>query len=888
VAPVLVRAADGGLVVNDPTEEPRIRTPDQRLRIFVSSTLLELRPERAAARHAIEGMHLAPVMFELGARPHPPRELYRAYLAQSDVFVGIYWQEYGWIAPGEDISGLEDEYCLAPGDMPKLIYVKRSAEREPRLAALLERIRDDDGTSYMSFDTADELARLVGSDLASLLAERFDASRSEPAPSPDAGSGAALDVPAVGGRIPVTSTDAVGRETAIATLLDWLGSDAKRLVTLVGPGGIGKTRLAVEIARLAQDRFDRVTFVRLAEVAESGDVLPSIARDLGVRDTRDRPLVQQIGSARTGRVDLIVLDNFEQVLPAAMDVLALLNALPGATFLVTSRARLRVRGEHVFDVEPLALPDANAPPSVEQLLEAPAVRMFRDRAEAADPRFELTAENAAEVASICRALEGVPLALELAAARIRILTPAAMLARLDRVLPLLTTGDRDVPERQRTIRATVEWSIDLLSPDARSMFTCLGVFSGDFSLDAAEAVTAGAPWATDLLGTLLELVDGSLVRQREEAGVPFFSMLVPVRELAAARFAEGADAAAVYRAHADFYVELSLAAEPLLRGPTQPAAVARLEAERDNLRAAYRHLIALGEGDAVAEAVWQTFLYWWIRSLMPEARAWMEEVLDAHVPLSRRARAIALAYSSWVSVWQRDPSVTTEPAAESVELFRAEGDEFSEALALAILSLCCMSVSPPQLRRALEGQQEALDLPAVQANPTFLAVLLTGLGRVLFHSGDPAAALEVFERSRDVAVAAGDLFVESIAVTQVGWARLALGDPRPDPFLRALEIATGLDNVGGIAFAFEGLAATAGTTGDVERAGTLLGAAESLRSRTGLMDQREYRSYQPVVDAILAGDRAADFEAAREAGRRMARPDALAMALEPTSQVTST
>ncbi|HVL61419.1 MAG TPA: DUF4062 domain-containing protein, partial [Microbacterium sp.] len=157
MAPVLVRAADGGLVVNDPTEEPRIRTPDQRLRIFVSSTLLELRPERAAARHAIEGMHLAPVMFELGARPHPPRELYRAYLAQSDVFVGIYWQEYGWIAPGEDISGLEDEYCLAPGDMPKLIYVKQPAEREERLAGLITRIRDDDTASYTPFSSAEEL-----------------------------------------------------------------------------------------------------------------------------------------------------------------------------------------------------------------------------------------------------------------------------------------------------------------------------------------------------------------------------------------------------------------------------------------------------------------------------------------------------------------------------------------------------------------------------------------------------------------------------------------------------------------------------------------------------------------------------------------------------------
>ena len=800
--------------------------------------------------------------------------------------MGVYWQQYGWIAPGEEISGLEDEYRLAPHEMPKLIYVKQPAERDERLDALIARIRDDDTASYTPFSTADELAELIATDLATLFAERFDASRAKPATTSDDMPDAAADVPAVAGRIPTPTSGAVGRETEIATLLDWLSWDVKRLVTLVGPGGIGKTRLAVEVARLAQERFDRVTFVRLAEVREPADVLPTIARDLGVRDTGDRPLDQQIGSARAGRCDLIVLDNFEQVLPAAMDVLALLTALPGATFLVTSRARLRVRGEHIFDVEPLALPQEHAQPSVEELLEAPAVRMFRDRARAADARFDLTAENAADVVRICQALEGVPLALELAAARIRALTPSAMLARLDRVLPLLTTGARDVPERQRTIRATVEWSIDLLSQDAKSLFTCLGVFSGDFSLDAAEAVTAGAPWATDLFGTLLELVDGSLVRQHDAAGLPFFSMLVPVRELAAARFGEGDDAD-VRRAHADFYVDLSVAAEPQLRGRTQPAAVTRLEAERDNLRAAYRHLIAIGAGDVVAEAVWQTFLYWWIRSLMPEARAWMEEVLEARVPLSRRARAIALSFSSWASVWQRDPGISTEPAAESVELFRAERDEFGEALALSILSLCCMSVSPPQLRRAVAGQREALELPAVQANPTFLAVLLTGLGRVLFLSGDPAGALSAFEQSHDVAVQEGDLFAESVAVTQVGWARLALGDPHPDAFLRALEIATGLDNVGGIAFAFEGLAATAGTTGDVERAGTLLGAAESLRSRTGLMDQREYRSYQPVVDAILASDRAVDFEAAREAGHRMPRHAALAIALEPTGSVPS-
>ena len=194
--------------------------------------------------------------------------------------MGVYWQQYGWISPGEEISGLEDEYCLAPRDMPKLIYVKQPAERDERLADLMTRIRDDDSASYTPFSTAEELCELVGGDLATLLAERFDASRRKPATGSDGVPDAAADVPAVAGRIPAPTTDAVGRESAIATLLDWLGWDEKRLVTLVGPGGIGKTRLAVEVARLAQDRFDRVTFVRLAEVREAADVLP---------DDRPRP-----------------------------------------------------------------------------------------------------------------------------------------------------------------------------------------------------------------------------------------------------------------------------------------------------------------------------------------------------------------------------------------------------------------------------------------------------------------------------------------------------------------------------------------------------------------------------------------------------------------------
>jgi predicted ATPase len=856
-----------------------IRTPDQRLRVFVSSTLKELEPERRAARAAIERLRLAPVMFELGARPHPPRQLYRAYLEQSDVFVGVYWQEYGWTAPGEEISGLEDEYRLAPPEMPKLIYVKQPADREARLAELMARVRSDDTASYTPFSTADELADLIAADLATLLAERFDASRAAPAPDVET-------IPA--GRIPAPYSDAIGRERDLATLLEWLGEDAHRLVTLVGPGGIGKSRLAIEVARNAGVRFDRVTFVALAQVRDPEDVLGAIARELGVRDTGDAPLSEQLGIARAGRRDLIVLDNFEQIIDAAPDVVSLLTDLPGATFLVTSRVRLRVRGEQVFDVEPLELPPDPSQASVQAILEAPAMQLFRDRARSADPRFDVTDDNAEDVARICRALEGVPLAIELAAARIRALTPAAMLGRLDRVLPLLVTAARDVPERQRTIQATVEWSIDLLGADARALFERLGVFAGGFSLDAVEAVTAGESWAADLLGTVLELVDGSLLRQHDDHGLPLFSMLVPVREIAAARFELDPDAAAVRHAHAEYYVGLAAETELLLRGATQSAALDRLEAERDDLRAGYRHLIAVGEVDVVADVVWRLFLYWWIRGLLPEVKAWMEVVLESGQQLSPRTRAIALALTSWVALWQPDSEISTERMEEAVALFRAVGDEFSVGLALSIASLSYMSVTPADLDRAEERQHAALALDAVRHDATFHSLFESVLGRILHLRGDADGAVECYERAREIAGRAGDQFAERIALNQIGWSRIATGHPQPELFTRALELSLRLRNEDGDAYALEGLAGSAAVVGDVERAGFLLGAAEALRARTGLHEQRSYVTYQSIVDAVLATDRAAEFEASRVVGRRMPRRAVLEIALDPEAVAAAT
>src|SRR6187431_1297488 len=257
-----------------------IRTPDQRLRIFVSSTLRELEEERRTVRAAIERLRLAPVMFELGARPHPPRDLYRAYLEQSDVFVGIYAERYGWIAPGEDISGLEDEYRLAPRAMPKLIYVRENADRDELLVELIGRIRTDDTASYKSYSSVDELADFVEADLATLLAERFDASRAPAAGTPEV----------VAPQVPSAYTRLIGRESELAAVSALLDDEATRLVTLLGPGGVGKSRLAIEIASATAGFPDGAAFIALENVTEPALLIPSIAYGLGIRDTGEQSL----------------------------------------------------------------------------------------------------------------------------------------------------------------------------------------------------------------------------------------------------------------------------------------------------------------------------------------------------------------------------------------------------------------------------------------------------------------------------------------------------------------------------------------------------------------------------------------------------------------------
>src|SRR5215469_11227454 len=504
-------AADGGWSA--------IRTPDQRLRVFVSSTLEELAAERSAARAAIEQLRLAPVMFEAGARAHPPQEVYRAYLAQSDIFVGIYWQRYGWVGPGMAISGLEDELRLA-AQMPRLLYVKVPAPgMEPGLEQMLDGIRAEGGTAYKRFSSARELRRLIASDLAMMLAERFG------------GPGRAARWPA----IPSPATGLVGRDADVAEVTRMLTAARGRLVVLTGAGGAGKTRLALAVANQTQGQWaDGTAFVDLSPVSDPRLVPDAIASALGlVGQGRERPL-DTLERGLAGRNMLLVLDNFEQVLAAAPAVAGLLQSAPGLRVLVTSRVVLRLRGEQEWRVDPLGVPPPGSALAV--LAEAPAVRLFVDRVRDVQPGFTLTAQNAAAVAELCRRLDGLPLALELAAASMRLLTPEQILARLPGQLEH-PGAVADLPGRQQTLTGTIQWSHDLLPAPAQRMLARLSVFAAPFTADAAEAVAGQED--RDAVQDLATLLDNSMV---SPAGRPdgerAFRLLDPIRHFAAAQLAD--------------------------------------------------------------------------------------------------------------------------------------------------------------------------------------------------------------------------------------------------------------------------------------------------------------------------------------------------------------
>jgi predicted ATPase len=810
-----------------------IRTPDQRLRVFVSSTIGEygeLAEERRAVERAISALRLTPVMFELAARPYPPQDLYRAYLAQSDVFIGLYWQRYGRIGAGMVVSGLEEEFELARG-LPRLLYVKTPApDREPRLAGLLARIKDEAAASYRYFRTPAELGRLVRDDLASLLSERFAATSTTAAataPPPP--------LPTPRGRgprpLPVATTSLVGREQAIDEVAGLLAWPEVRLVTLTGPGGVGKTRLAGAVGEHLRDRFAAGTlFVPLAAAARSEQVVAGIARAVGADLTGTgaslEALAEQLGDDRW----LLILDNLEQVVDAAGDLGELLARCPGVAILATSRTVLGLRAEREYPVPPLPLPADPSGVPVEVLASSPAVALFVDRARAVRHDFALTERNAPAVVEICRRLEGLPLAIELAAARTRLLDPDALLGRLASSLDALGTGAVDLPPRQRTLRATVEWSVGLLDDAERSLLETVAVFVDGWTVQAAAQVASLDEDRT------LDLTEGlarhSLVDlDRTEFG-PRCRMLDTIREFVAERLAARPDLAEVQRRHADHYRALAEQADRPLRGVGQTEWAERLEAEAGNLAAAVRWYLT-DDREPLAHLFRVLSTFWMLRDHSSEARSWIGQLLPATDSLDAQAQVELLWAAAVIANEVGDDPAALAAGERLAPLLDGIDDPYLHAVSR--LAMAWNSPIVDDFDGALRQASASLEELRSQDEPFWTALAVFTLGSLETAVGRHDDALGHLTEMRDLVERFDNPWLAAGNRVQLG--TLAVVQSRLDD-ARAL-LDEGLDvsleahGTHGVTLCLAAFARLAFVEGDAERAALLAGAAEGLRRRVG-------------------------------------------------------
>jgi predicted ATPase/DNA-binding SARP family transcriptional activator len=683
---------------------------------------------------------------------------------------------------------------------------------------------------------------------------------------------AARTAPSSPRRVPTPVTPLLGRERELATLADVVRLDGTRLLTLTGIGGIGKTRLALELVRRLAPEFRHGSAVAtLATLREPALVARAILEALEIPEVGQDP-EEALLAELAGSELLLLVDNFEQVLPAAAGIARLLDAAPGLKVIVTSRAPLHIAAEREFPVPPLA--------------EDEAAELFIARAQAAKPEFELTEQNAAAVAELCARLDGLPLAIELAAARTKLLPPAALLARLGNRLELLTGGRRDAPKHQQTLRMTLDWSYDLLEPDAQHLFAQLGVFAGGCTIPAAESV-AGDDGS--VLEGLAALVDESLLLQREtSAGEPRFSMLEIVREYALERLSESGEAVDARRRHLEHFVAFAQEAEPQLADRDQIAWFARVEDEHDNLRAALAFALDTDDSSSALRLVVGIRRFWQIHGYLAEGREALEVAVAAAPDSPSELRANALNMAGILAGEQGEFAAARVRFTAALEDARAIGA--TRVISSSLVNLGNLAFFAGALDAARDLYKESIEHFASLGDNRGQALAKENVGLMALTAGDVPEAVTWLTDALELARGVGDDREIGAASRSLAAAMIELGETEQATSLLAesLALARELGEPHGVAVCLDTFAGLAATTGEVERAATLFGASDSVRASIGAQRQPDHQIlYDRWLARTLAHLDTNTYSTHYESGRALTLDEACALAIGRESALVS-